>query len=505
MNMFKSRVLIVVLLVLTAILATSCIKEDRYLTDSSVRLAFSEDTVTFDTVFATMATVTRSVKVYNRYDEPLLINSVALQMGGASRFRINVDGDTSRIARDVEIAANDSIFIFIQANINPNDQTTPYLVEDAIVFSFNNRQQSLPVTAYGRNAVYHNPTYTHQIYQLYINHLGQIDTMWIPFSIIDCANWDHSRPHVIMGYAVINSNETLHLTTGDELYFANDACLWVYDSATLDVRGSLSKPVVFSSVRHDGYYDSLPGQWQGIWLSTGSKNNHIEWACIENATIGIQVDTNVNSNPTLDISNSIIQNHSRMGILGQGARIEGDNLLVSSCGEQLVSLLYGGRYLFSNSTFANYWRYSGRKTQSVWLNNYYKYSATEVFPRPLQQAEFRNCIIYGNYNGSDNSGELLFDWMENCEMNCTFYNCLLRTSLVDSNGCATYSPAPTIAGGNDIVGKDPKFNDAYKHDYELQENSPAIGAGSSAWLKSSTDLKGNPRSNPPTIGAFEKQ
>ncbi|MBP5190599.1 MAG: hypothetical protein J6031_06755 [Bacteroidales bacterium] len=484
-------------------LTTSCIKDERYLTDSSARLVFSEDTVTFDTVFATMATVTRSVRVYNCYDEPLLISTVALQGGGASRFRINVDGDTSRIARDVEIGAHDSIFIFIQANINPNDQTTPYLVEDAIVFGFNNRQQRLPVTAYGRNAVYHNPTYTHQVYSLYINSRGQIDTNWIPFSIIDCANWDHSRPHVIMGYAVVNSNETLHLLPGDELYFADGGCLWVYDSATLDVRGSLSQPVLFSSVRQDSYYDSLPGQWKGIWFSTGSKDSHIEWACIENAIVGIQADTNVNNNPTLDISNSVIQNHSRMGILGQGAWIEGDNLLVHNCGEQLLAMVYGGRYLFSNSTFANYWRFSSRKTPSVWINNYYKYDETTTFPRPIQQAEFRNCIIYGNYSGNDNKGEVLFDWLEGCDMNCVFHNCLVRSSLIDSDGNATFTPAPLISGSSVIVDSDPKFNDIHKHDYELQDESPAKGAGNSVWLKTSTDLKGNPRGNPPTIGAYE--
>ena len=230
------RLLFVALAV--AVLSVSCIKEERYLTDSSVRLAFSEDTVTFDTVFTTMATITRQVKVYNRYDEPLLIERVSLRGGGASRFRINVDGDTSRVARDVEIGAGDSIFIFIQANINPNDQTSPFLVEDAIVFDFNKKQQQLPLTAYGRNAVYHHPTHPHSVYYLQMNARGGIDTVWIPYSIVDCAGWDHTRPHVIIGYAVVNSNETLHLTAGDELYFANDACLWVYDSATLDVRGA---------------------------------------------------------------------------------------------------------------------------------------------------------------------------------------------------------------------------------------------------------------------------
>lgn len=495
----------ITLALLLCLFTTSCVKEEQFLSDSSVRLTFSSDTVTFDTVFTTMATITKQVKVYNRYDEPLLIDAVTLQGGGASRFRINVDGDTGLVARHVEIAAHDSIFIFVQANINPNDQTSPFLVEDAIVFSFNQKQQSLPLIAYGRNAVYHLPTYTHSVYQLYYNSHGQIDTMWIPFSIIDCNNWDHTRPHVIMGYAVVNSNETLHLTAGDELYFGSNSYLWVYDSATLDVRGTQADPVLFTSVRHDGYYDSLPGQWGYIWLSMGSKLNHIEWARIENATFGIVADTNVDGNPTLDISNSIIINHSSAGIVGQGSYITGDNLLVANCGDCLLALQYGGRYIFSNSTFANYWRYSTRKTPSILLNNYYQYTESTIFPRPLEQADFRNCIIYGNYSGSNNSGEIKFDFLENCTFNTSFSNCLIRTSLIDSNGNSTFSPAPNITGSSLIVNRDPKFKDSYGHNYRLQENSPAIDAADPAWLKSSTDLDGNPRGTIPDIGAYEAE
>ncbi|MCR5065328.1 MAG: hypothetical protein K6A67_06100 [Bacteroidales bacterium] len=470
---------------------TSCVKEEQFLSDTSAKLAFSSDTVAFDTVFTAMVTTTREVRVYNNYDEPLLIDAVTIEGQYANRFRLNVDGDTNRVARNVEIAAHDSIFIFIQANINPNDQTNPFLIDANIVFNFNNKQQRLPIEAYGRNAVYHVPTYTHQIYQLYINRRGQIDTMWIPFSIIDCNTWDHTLPHVVMGYAVVNSNETLHLTAGDEIYFANNACLWVYDSATLDVRGTMERPVLFTSMRHDGYYDSLPGQWSHIWLSQGSKDNHIEWAHIENGTYGLMVDTNVNNNPTLEITNSVICNHSERGILGQGAYIVGDNLLVYNCGTALLDLHYGGRYIFSNSTFANYWRYSSRKTPSVVINNYYAYNETTIFPRPLREATFRNCIIYGNFSGSNNAGEIKFDQLEGCDYNCTFSHCLLRSSLID-NGDETV-----------ILNKDPLFTNPQENNFVPQEESPAIGAGNANYLISNTDLHGTPRSNPPTIGALE--
>lgn len=495
------RILFIALLI--PLLLASCVKEERYLTDQSARLSFSDDTVAFDTVFSTMATITRQVRVYNTYDEPLLIDAVTLQGGPTSRFRINVDGDTSFVARDVVIAAHDSIFIFVQANINPNDQTTPYLVEDHIVFSFNDKQQQLLLTAYGRNAVYHHPTHPRSIYQLYINQWGQVDTMWMPYSIIDCANWDHTRPHVIMGYAVVNSNETLHLTAGDELFFATDSYLWVYDSATLDCRGTQGNPVRFTSLRHDGHYDSLPGQWGYIWLSSGSKDNVMDWTRVENATYGIVVDTCVTGSPTLTITNSVVQNNSMCGIVGQGAWIVGDNLLVACCGESLMNLQYGGRYLFSNSTFANYWRYSSRKTPSLIINNYYQYDRQTIFPRPIEQAEFRNCIIYGTYSGRDNSGELLFDYYDGATMNATFLNCLLRTSLIDTLGHPTFTPAPTLSGSNLIIGQDPKFAAPNEHDFTPGKQSPAIAAGSNDFITIPTDLNGNARGIPPTLGAFE--
>ena len=81
----------------------------------------------------------------------------------------------------------------------------------------------------------------------------------------------------------------------------------------------------------------------------------------------------------------------------------------------------------------------------------------------------------------------------------------MRTSLVDSDGNATFSPAPNITGNNLIVNSDPKFKDAYGNNYNLSEDSPAIGAGNSIYLQSAFDLNGNPRGNPPTIGAFEYQ
>ena len=144
------------------------------------------------------------MKVYNRSGKDVLIGNITLAGGSGSRFRLNVDGDTSMVARNVEILAGDSIFIFIQANLRADTTHAPFIVEDAVLFS---NGQRLPVSAWGRNAVFHR--------------LKPSDTTW--YSVIDCANWDHSRPHVIIGAAAVLDGNTLTLTPGDQLYFANDA------------------------------------------------------------------------------------------------------------------------------------------------------------------------------------------------------------------------------------------------------------------------------------------
>ncbi len=464
----------------------SCDDTGGYKTDGVV-LTFSTDTLTFDTVFVTMGTATRQVKVYNNYDEPLLLKSVTLKEGRASRFRINVDGDTSMVARNVEIAAHDSIFIFVHVVINPNAATEPFLVEDAIVFDWGTGSQQLVLTAFGRNAVYHLPT------DVVFDNMGRA----YPYSVIDCDSWDHQRPHIIYGFGLVYAGSTLSLQAGDEVYFADNGYLWVYDGATLKAQGSAENPVRFSSVRHDGYYDYLAGQWGYIWLSQGSRDNEIDWAVIENGYAGLVVDTNVNNNPTLRITNSRIENFALAGIVGQGAYIVADNLLVDNCGVSTLSLSLGGRYLMSNSTFADYWGYRGnnRATASVVLNNWYESMDGIEVCRDLQECWFRNCIIYGNYASSHISGEIKFDFKEGAQHNVRFDNCLILSPIA----------AEHAELNNTMTDSVPRFLDDRGRDYRLQSDSPALGAGDMAYVTIPHDLLDQPRLNPPAIGCYEWQ
>lgn len=433
---------------LLPLLVTSCMKEDDWHTEV-VELDFSCDTMAFDTVFTQMGTTTRQFKVYNHTANAVRIKEVTLQEGRTSRFRLNVDGDTNMVARNVDVAAGDSIFIFVRANINPNQQTEPFLIEDAVLFRFDNGVQRLPLTAYGRNAVYHVPTDTlHSA-----DGTPFVDMFGNPYaySIIDCEHWRHDLPHVILGYAVVDSRHTLHLQEGDELYFATDAVLWVYDSATIDVRGTAEQPVLFTSLRHDGWYNDLPGQWGYLWLSMGSVDNYMNHAIVENGYMGIAVDSCANANPTLRISNTQIRNHTLAGLRCNTAHVVGDNLLVTNCGTVTAALQYGGWYDFSHCTFANYWRYDSRTIPSVLVSNYYDDEESLVRYVWPMQGVMADCIIYGSL-----SNELIISLDSTLPVEFTLSHCLVRGGEWD---------------------EDPHFVDPAEGDYRLQEDSPALGIG----------------------------
>lgn len=424
----------------------SCQKEDVW-GASADEIAFSCDTMAFDTVFTQMGSATRQFKVYNTSNHDVLLDRVTLEQGRASRFRLNVDGDTSLAVEGLRLAAGDSMFVFVRVNVNPNSLTEPFVVEDAVLLTTRTGTKRLPLTAWGRNAVYHVPTDTLH----YADGTPLVDQFGNPYaySVIDCDNWRHDLPHVVLGYAVVDSRNTLRLQSGDELYFHNDAVLWVYDSATLDVRGTEERPVLFTSVRHDGWYDYLPGQWGRIWLSQGSVNNCVDYALIENGYVGISADSCANAAPTLTISNTVIRNQSTAGIIGNTAHVVGDNLLVVNCGEAIVAMQYGGDYTFANCTFANYWRYAMRKYPAVQVSNTLDAQGVRyVWPMQVQMTD---CIIYGS-----RESELWVQLDESAPTLCQLDHCLVKGGEWD---------------------EDPRFVDVEAGDYHLEEDSPAWGIG----------------------------
>lgn len=468
----------------------SCRKDELYF-ETDGKLSFSADTVMFDTIFTTIGSTTRYIKVYNTHNKTIKISSVLLAGGSASNFRINIDGVPAIEQNDIELAPKDSMFIFVRVTVDPNNINTPFVVSDSLIFTTNNHQQKIKLVAWGQNAHFHTPQY----------HPYNMS----PYSVVSGnTTWTNDKPHLVYGWVVVDSASTLTIQEGTQIYFHNNSGIWVYNDASLKVEGSLNQPVYFQGDRLDAWYKDLPGQWgrlmyngylfsMGIWLSNGSINNDINYAIIRNGDTGIKVDTLGNSlNPTLKIRNTIIENMSTAGIYAQGSFIEAENVLITNCGLHALILSIGGNYDFKHCTFANYWNYSTRQTSSLVMNNYYTDINNNIQIRDLTKAYFGNCIIYGLVEE-----ELLLDKNNSGLFEFTFDHCLLKTKLNTSD------PTRYV---NCLINASPLFENYPENNYQLTNSSPCRNIGDiNIAADVPTDIRSISRIATPDIGLYEKE
>lgn len=476
----KIRLIFILIGVITI---TSC-KKDKLITDSSAKLEFSANSILFDTVFTTVGSVTKTFIVHNRHAQRINISSIRMAKGTSSNFRINVDGQKGVSFSDVEIEANDSLFVFAEVTVDPNNQNNPFVIRDSVVFETNGNVQDVDLEAWGQDAYFHTP-----------------DTFpadgFPGYSVINCNEvWTNDKPHVIYAYALIAPGCTLTIKDGARVYMHPNAVLYADSAATLIIKGTISQPVTFQGDRLEPEYADAAGQWGWIHLSPMSKNNLVDWAIIKNGYIGIVSDTvNTWTSPTLTISNTIIKNMNVAALYGRGTFIHGSNCVFANCGQYVSALSIGGKYNFYHCTFGNYWTGSTRQFPVLLLNNYYKDINENIISRNLDSAYFYNCIVYGDISSGE---ELKLDSVSSADFRYKFHNCLLRTTVSSS-----YFE-------NVIVNKDPFFNNPTAGDCRIKNPlalDAVIDKGDDVYGSLyPVDLNGNLRigANPPCdIGAYE--
>lgn len=493
------------IIVICIILFFSCKKENDILNSSNnFSLSFSKDTLLFDTVFTTVGSATRSFKVYNNSSQDVILNSISLAKGLESPFRLNVDGESGNDINDVFIRANDSIYIFSEVTINPNDaindlgQSTHLIEQDSIIFNYNNIIQDIDLVAWGIDANFHCGFPDYEKYQsnlLDSIYFEEYDDYYYYYNVSSNTNWNNNKPHVIYGDIWVTNGAKLTINQGANLYLHNNSTIVIAENSTLKINGTKENLVTIQGDRLEEYYQQISGQWDRIWLTAGSIDNSIEYAFIKNGTIGLHVDSVSNQNPSLTIKNSIINNMSGLGILGQGANIEGENLLVSNAGQYALALNIGGSYDFKHCTFANYYNLSNRQTPSVLINNYYEDINGNLQYRELYKANFGNCIIYG-----DNENEILLDQLEGTNLNYLFDHCLVK---IDQS---IYNIDEDPLFQNTILNDNPLFIDQNIWDFRLDSLSPALNYGKLEIAEEvPLDIDGNARpKNEADLGCFEK-
>ena len=498
---FHRLFIILFVFALPFLLFNSCKKEE--FETGSVNLEFSEDTIIFDTVFTRVGSATQIFSVYNTGDNDVKISSIRLANGTFSNYRLNVDGMPGKFFTDIEIGANDSMFIFVEVTVDPNNLNTPMIVSDSIIFIANDFQGDIDLVAWGQDAYFHTPPTNSQI---------------APFFFLTCNEiWTNDKPHVVYGYALVDSACTLTVNEGSDVYFHPGSGIIVLNSGTLLVNGTQQNNVTFQGDRLGEDFKDIPGQWDRIWLSNinlynptlispGPKTSSIKHAVIKNGTIGLLVDTSFDNNPanpTLVLENTIIKNMTSHAIALRGSKVNAFNSVFANCGAQTTNILLGGIYNFYHCTFANFWDDGQRQDPAVTLNNYY-IASTGLVIRNLN-AYFGNCIIYG-----DNDNELAFDSSSTGnQFGFKFHHTLLKveSSFPTSDPLRYVSIVKAFDGSNN-----PAFADIDNNYYQLDSiNSPAIDVGDSNITQLNTilgnDILGTirPQRNGPDLGAYERQ
>ncbi len=472
------KILLPACLTLLCILASAC-RRDRIWTSGEAQLAFSLDTLQFDTVFTQLGTSTRWFKVFNPHDKAIEISFVRLSGGAASDFNINIDGVSATEQENILLRAKDSMYVFVSARIDPSNGDA--FREDSVLFEVNGNRQSVVLRAYGWNANY-------------VGGLG--DTT---FYVNQNVTWGGTRPYIVLGWHIFE-NSTLTIEPATRVYMyggptpriAERALLYfgTQSSIQVGVGGTFQNPVVIQTHRLEEDFQDFPFHHDGIYLSSQSQDNRIENCIIRNATDGIRIDSlSTNSRPKLEMENVFIYDVERSGILARQGSIKATNCVIANSNNFDIVLLRGGDYEFTHCTFANYATTSFlRRREPVVSVRDYEVLADRSVATADGRAHFINCIMYGT-RADEIEVERVLGSTVNWDV--VFDNCLIKRDTFNQHL------------QNCIINEDPLFEDTAENDYSLDSlTSPAYRAGRASGI--ATDILGNPRdANTPDIGAYE--
>ncbi len=458
-------------IVFFGILFFSC-KKESFITSPQARLYTSADTLLYDTVFTSVGSITKSFKIFNNNNQKLRLSKVKLSGGASSFFKMNVDGVSANEMDDIEINANDSIYVFVQVKIDPTTANLPFIITDSILIDYNNNQKFVQLQAYGQNAIFLNK----------VRLTGNV-------------TWNDSLPFVILGGLLVDSNAVLTINEGARIYLHPDAPLLV--DGTLIVQGTAQARVVFAGDRLDPDYRDFPASWPGIYFNGSSKENDMKFAVIKNAYQGIIAqDLSLTSVPKLTLSQCIIDNIYDAGILGINTNIYADNCLISNCGKNIL-LALGGDYSFVNCTVVSYSNFFiDHKNPVLQATNFVEQDNTTFVAR--LDATFTNCIFWGEGGSVDN--EIVITKNSSASLSATFDNTIYKVKDVD--------PSDAVFTGNILKNTNPLFDSVnisknyYDFHFTKDPSAPAIDKGSVTPY--TTDLDGYVRSGIPDLGCYEK-
>lgn len=441
-------------LILVVVSHSSC-KKNQILTGSN--FDFSRDSIIFDTVFTTIGSTTRNFKVYNNENFTLKFDEIRLMGGEASPFRFNFDGASGILHENIEILPKDSLFGFVDVTLSVNGTNNPMVITDSIRFRSGTSDKYIILAVWGQDIYYH-------------------------YRDVSEGVWPNDKPHLVYDYTGVDEGKSLTIQAGTQVFFHKNARFIVF-KGTLNIEGQLDNEVVFQGDRLEQFYSNVHGQWYGLRYVEAQPSS-IDYLILKNSLVGLQVDsTGTSTNYTVSARNSQFYNMTFFGIYPvAGARVELENCVVNNCGLASAFLYAGGAYNFRNCTFGNIGAQIRNTPLFLLKDNYVSDGVTYI--RPVDEANFYNCVIWGG-----REDELGLDILGN--VNYLFDHCLIRNSEVQT-GSSFF---------NCIWNENPNFENANQNNFLFKLPSPLNNAGNFG-TSSASDILGIPRTGP-DIGAYE--
>lgn len=450
---------------------TSC-KKDSFITSQFAQVNITADTLKYDTVFTTTGSITRSFKIINDNNQKLRLGKVKLMGGATSAYKMNVNGSATSEVTNLDIEANDSIYIFVSVTINPNAANLPFIVSDSILISYNGNNRYVQLQAYGQNANF-------------------LRNQVLTGNVI----WTNNLPYVILGSIRIDTTASLTIQAGCKIY-SHATAPFIVDG-TLIINGTKANNVTFTGDRLDAGYKDLPASWPGIYFRGNSKNNVLTYAVVKNANQGIVTEKpSVNANPKVILHQCIVDNAFDAGLLCVNSSLQADNSLISNCGSN-INITYGGVYNFTHCTVAAYsTNFLTHKNPALSVNNFAQQGAATLTAD--LNAVFRNNIFWGD-------GGIIENEITVNKQGANTFNVLFEKNLYRS----VVDPPNSLLNGN-IKNADPSFDsiNVAKNifDFRVTKNAvaPGINAGIATGFLKDLDDK-NRNVGLPDIGCYEKQ
>lgn len=444
----------------------SCI-EDGYTSSPSDQPVFSVDTLDMGVIFTDQPSTTHRFTVYNRASKGLNISRIALSGANASLFRLNVDGFSGTEFSDVEIRAKDSIFVFVETTLPPNERNMPVEVTASLDFLTNGVTNSVTVAARGRDVVRLRA------------HTIDTDTRLTA-----------DKPYQIFDSLVVAPEATLAIEPGAELYFHDGARMVV--RGTLKACGESGKEITMAGdrtgfVAADISFDIMDRQWTGLFFTATSRDNELSYAHVCNSWQGVTVDGTDSTEPVkLLMVNSRLRNSGNLALEVHDADIEAYGCEFAEAAYGVV-LLDGGTHVLNHCTLANYYLFAAIGGPILDFDNISPTQSPES-TRPYTSARIDNCIIYGL--GSD------LPKTDLTGSDIMLRRCLLKSAGTDDDNFV-----------NCLWDTDPLYRtvrEEYFFDYRFKADSPAIAAADPALTapQSATDRYGLPRGGAPDLGAY---